>query len=88
MATAANITCYIQPTKAHCEFAAWVDTGCTTVIRREVKNAAEAEAVFAEARRVAAAMGHPVVIKKLVQTQFGNRAPRGVKQMQGNEVVA
>ena len=88
MATEANITCYIQPTTAHCDAMAWVDTGCTAVIRRVVTTAAEAEAVFAEARVVARAMRRPVAIKKLVSTHYGNRAPAGVKRMQGNEVVA
>lgn len=88
MTTAANITCYIQPTTAQCEAMAWVDTGCTAVIRREVTSAAGAEAVFAEARTVARAMGRPVAIKKLVSTHYGNRAPAGVKRMQGSEVVA
>lgn len=88
MATSANITCYIQPTTAQCAAMAWVDTGCTAVIRREVKSAAEAEAVFAEARNVARAMGRPVAIKKLVSTHYGDRAPAGVKRMQGSEVVA
>lgn len=88
MATQAQITCYIQPATAHCEFMAWVDTGCTAVIRRTVATAAEADAVFNEARNVARAMGRAVVIKKLVSTHYGNRAPAGVKRMQGNEVVA
>lgn len=88
MATQAQITCYIQPTTGHCEFMAWVDTSCTAVIRRSVASAAEAEAVFNEARNVARAMGRAVVIKKLISTQYGDRAPAGVKRMQGNEVVA
>ena len=87
MATQAQITCYIQPATGHCEFMAWVDTSCTAVIRRSVANVAEAEAVFAEARNVARAMGRSVVIKKLVSTQYGDRAPSGVKRLQGAEVI-
>lgn len=83
----AQITCYIQPAVAHCANTAWVDADCTTVLRRNVASLAEAEAVFAEARKVAAAMGRPVVLKKLVTTQYGNRAPAGVKRLQGSEVV-
>ena len=88
MTTEANITCYIQPTTSRCDAMAWVDTGCTAVIRRVVSNAAEAEAVFVEARIIARAMGRPVAIKKLVSTHYGNRAPAGVKRMQGSEVVS
>lgn len=88
MTTAAEITCYIQPAVAQCAAMAWVDTACTTVLRREVKSASEAASVIDEARKVASAMGRSVVIKKVVTTRFGNRAPAGVKRMQGNEVVA
>ena len=88
MTTEATLTCYIQPTTAACEAMAWVDTSCTTVIRRAVTSAAEAAAVLSEARKVAAAMGRPVTIKKLVTTRFGSRAPAGVKRMQGAELVA
>lgn len=87
MATQAQITCYIQPATGHCEFVAWVDTDCTAVIRRSVANVADAEAVFEEARTVARAMGRAVVIKKLVSTRHGDRAPSGVKRLQGAEVI-
>ena len=87
MATQAQITCYIQPATGHCEFMAWVDTACTAVIRRSVANVTDAEAVIEEARTVARAMGRTVVIKKLVSTLYGDRAPSGVKRLQGAEVI-
>lgn len=87
MATESQMTCYIQPVKARCDFMAWVDTSATAVIRRAVKSAAEAELVLDEARNMARAMGRAMVIKKVVFTRYGNRAPAGVKRMQGSEIV-
>ena len=87
MTAAAQITCYIQPTTGACEFMAWVDTAATAVVRREVRTLAEAHEVLTEARQIARAIGRQVAIKKLVTTRYGDRAPAGVKRLQGAEVI-
>jgi hypothetical protein len=90
MTTAAEIACYIQPAAGISRDAgvAWVDTSKTAVLRRRVTSASEASSVIAEARAVAAALGGTMVIKTVVTTAWdADRAPAGVKRLQGAAVV-
>ena len=84
-----EFVCYIQPAKNIArdfdgsEIAAWVDTGKTAVLRRSVSSKAEAVALIAEARDVAAAMGGNMIIKAISNTFCGGRRPAGVKALEG-----
>ena len=86
--TAAEVVCYIQPLSASCEVMHWIDTGCTTVLRREVSSLAEAQDVLAEARRIAAAVGRPAIVKRTSYSVPGGRYPAHVRGLfRGHELV-
>jgi hypothetical protein len=90
MTTAAEIACYVQPVTGFCAAAAmaWVDTSKTAVLRRRVTTAAEAAGVIEDARAVAVALGGGMAIKTVVVTAWdADRAPAGVKRLQGTRIV-
>jgi hypothetical protein len=90
MTTAAEIACYIQPAAGICRDAgvAWVDTSKTAVLRRRVTSASEAAGVIEDARAVAVALGGGMAIKTVVVTAWdADRAPAGVKRLQGTRIV-
>jgi aminoglycoside phosphotransferase len=90
MTAAAEVACYVQPVTGVCKAAAvaWIDTSKTAVLRRRVSSAAEAANVIAEARAVAVALGGGMAIKTVVVTAWdADRAPSGVKRLQGTRIV-